>query len=512
MPKLSDFVMEFAAGLGVKHVFLVTGGGAMHLNESLSRRPEIEAVCNSHEQASAICAETYAKATDNIGVALVTTGPGGTNAVTGVAGAWLDSTPCLFLSGQVKRPDRMFDADGNPLGVRQLGVQEVDIVSIVKPITKYAVTILDPAEIRFHLEKAVHLARTGRPGPVWIDIPLDVQAAPIDFASLRGYVPDPPAAAAPEFAATVGGIAERLGLAPDARIVAPRAPYVWGMPLTWRWPALAIDPAEAPGVASGPLAAPFPDLVIASGRRAAPYLPAIKRASHGRTFTAFLKDPRASPRIADFLWVPEHDRLRGANVMATLLSPHRVTPEALAAARAAPRPEIARLPAPRVAVLLGGNSRDFAFSHADCRRFAGALRTLAESGVGLMATASRRTPADLADAVRACVEASDGWFWDGSGENPYLALLACADALVVTADSVNMTGEALATGKAIHLFRPEGGSRKIDHFLGRLSAMQVVRPFSGAFEACTYAPMDATPAIAIEIARRYRAFRTRTPP
>ena len=188
MQKVSDYVVRFVADQGVKHVFLVTGGGAMHLNQSLGNCAEIQAICNSHEQASAICAEGYAKATDGLGVAMVTTGPGGTNAVTGVAGAWLDSTPTLFISGQVKRPDRMFDADGKPLGMRQLGVQEVDIVSIVKPITKYAVTILDPADVRYHMEKAVHLATTGRPGPVWIDIPLDVQASPIEDASaLRGF-------------------------------------------------------------------------------------------------------------------------------------------------------------------------------------------------------------------------------------------------------------------------------------------------------------------------------------
>lgn len=189
MPKLSDYVIQFVADQGVKHVFLVTGGGAMHLNESLSRCGQIEAICNSHEQASAIAAENYGKATNHLGVALVTTGPGGTNAVTGVAGAWLDSTPCLFLSGQVKRPDRMFFADGSPRGVRQLGVQEIDIVSIVKPITKYAVTVLEPESIRFHLEKAVHLVTTGRPGPAWIDIPLDVQAAPVDPEALAGFDP-----------------------------------------------------------------------------------------------------------------------------------------------------------------------------------------------------------------------------------------------------------------------------------------------------------------------------------
>ena len=188
--KLSDYVVQFIADQGVKHVFLVTGGGAMHLNNSLGANPAIQAICNSHEQASAICAEGYAKATNHLGVCMVTTGPGGTNAVTGVAGAWLDSTPTLFLSGQVKRPDRMFDKDGHPLGMRQLGVQEVDIVSIVKPITKYAVTVLEPADIRYHLEKAVYLAMHGRPGPVWIDIPLDVQASPIDDPStLRGFNP-----------------------------------------------------------------------------------------------------------------------------------------------------------------------------------------------------------------------------------------------------------------------------------------------------------------------------------
>jgi acetolactate synthase-1/2/3 large subunit len=188
--KLSDYVLKFAADLGIRNVFLVTGGGAMHLNQSLAAEHRIAAICNSHEQASAICAEAYAKATNGLGVCMVTTGPGGTNAVTGVTGAWLDSTPTLFISGQVKRPDRMFNAvTGEPLGMRQLGVQEVDICSIVKPITKYAQTVLDPVDIRYHLEKAVFLAMTGRPGPVWIDIPLDVQAAPIDPNALRGFNP-----------------------------------------------------------------------------------------------------------------------------------------------------------------------------------------------------------------------------------------------------------------------------------------------------------------------------------
>lgn len=183
--KLSDYVFEFLVSQGVKHVFTVPGGGAMHLNDSLGHNPSIEFVSNLHEQASAMAAETYSKATDSLGVVLVTTGPGGTNAVTGVAGAWLDSTPVLFISGQVKRPD----LKGNT-GVRQMGVQEVDIVSIVAPITKHAVTVMDPDSIRYELERALHICRAGRPGPVWIDIPLDVQAATVDPSLLRGFIPE----------------------------------------------------------------------------------------------------------------------------------------------------------------------------------------------------------------------------------------------------------------------------------------------------------------------------------
>jgi acetolactate synthase-1/2/3 large subunit len=183
--KVSDYLVDRVADLGVRHVFFVPGGAAMHLNDSLGGCSRLEFVANLHEQASAIAAEGYARVTNDLGVAMVTAGPGGTNAVTGVAGAWLDSSPVLFLSGQVKRADLKGDT-----GLRQLGVQEIDIVSIVRPITKYAVTITDPAQARFHFEKAIHLARSGRRGPVWLDVPLDVQASQIDPAGLAGYEPD----------------------------------------------------------------------------------------------------------------------------------------------------------------------------------------------------------------------------------------------------------------------------------------------------------------------------------
>ncbi len=183
----------------------------MHLDESLARESRLGWICNSHEQASAICAENYAKATNNLGVALVTTGPGGTNAITGLAGGWLDSTPMLFLSGQVKRPDRMFRPDGAPLGVRQLGPQEVDIVSLARPLSKYAVTIEDPQSIRYHLEKAVHLAVTGRPGPVWIDIPIDVQASPVEVEAMPGF--NPGASMAPDLHAPVAELIQNFNRA-----------------------------------------------------------------------------------------------------------------------------------------------------------------------------------------------------------------------------------------------------------------------------------------------------------
>ena len=182
--KLSDYIFDFLANQGVRHVFMLAGGAAMHLNDSLGGNERIGYVCTLHEQAAAIAAEAYSRVTGDLGVALVTAGPGSTNAVTGVTAAWLDSTPCVFISGQVKRADR---AVGTAL--RQRGVQEVDIVSIVRPITKYAITVTDPQDIRLHLEKAVHLARSGRPGPVWLDIPLDVQAAAIDPATLAGAGP-----------------------------------------------------------------------------------------------------------------------------------------------------------------------------------------------------------------------------------------------------------------------------------------------------------------------------------
>jgi acetolactate synthase-1/2/3 large subunit len=180
--RVADFIADFVADLGVKHIFLLPGGGAMYLVDAAGKCERIKVVACLHEQAAAISAEAYARINENIGVAMVTTGPGATNAVTAVAGAWIESVPLMIISGQVKRADML---KGAPL--RQKGVQEVDIVSIVKGITKFAVTVENPEDIRAVMEQAASLARTGRAGPVWIDVPLDVQGAPIDPAKLTGW-------------------------------------------------------------------------------------------------------------------------------------------------------------------------------------------------------------------------------------------------------------------------------------------------------------------------------------
>lgn len=184
--KLTDYVASFIADLGVKSVFSVCGGGAMHLVDSFGRHEKLEYIPTHHEQAAAMAAEAYARIV-GIGAALFTTGPGGTNALTGVAGAWIDSIPVVYISGQVTR-----DTLSHGTGLRQFGIQETDIVELVKPIVKYAVTVTDERDIRYEMEKAAYIALNGRPGPVWIDIPLDVQSKEIALADLRAFFPSKP--------------------------------------------------------------------------------------------------------------------------------------------------------------------------------------------------------------------------------------------------------------------------------------------------------------------------------
>lgn len=179
--KLSDYVIDFISGQGVEYVFEFVGGAITHLIDSVYHRDDIDCVSVHHEQSAAFAAEAYARLR-GLGVAMATSGPGALNMLTGIGSCWFDSVPCLFITGQVNTYEYKFDRP-----VRQIGFQETDIVSVSRPITKSSVLVTDPAMIRYHLERAVSVACSGRPGPVLLDIPMNVQRAEIDPASLTGF-------------------------------------------------------------------------------------------------------------------------------------------------------------------------------------------------------------------------------------------------------------------------------------------------------------------------------------
>jgi acetolactate synthase-1/2/3 large subunit len=187
MIRVSDYVAHFIANLGIKEVFSVPGGGCIHLNDAFARQTKLTMVANHHEQACALSAEGYARMNEHLGVCLVTSGPGGSNAWTGTLCSYQDSVPVMVISGNVNKE---LTTNYTGLKLRQLGDQEFDVVKTVSNFTKYAVQINDPQDIRYHLEKAYHLATTGRKGPVWIDIPLDVQSSYIDEKCISGFAPE----------------------------------------------------------------------------------------------------------------------------------------------------------------------------------------------------------------------------------------------------------------------------------------------------------------------------------
>jgi len=212
MQRTADFIAERLVAAGIRHVFMVTGGGAMHLNDALGNCPGLVPVFCHHEQTCAMAAEAYYRVTGRLAVVNVTTGPGAINAINGVFGAYVDSMPMVVISGQVKR-DTLAPLTGLPL--RQLGDQEADVIPMVRGVTKYAVRVDDPGSIRYHLDKALHLATFRRPGPVWLDVPVDVQATPIDPCSLASYDPaeDRPPFRTRDLPAQVQDVVDRLGRA-----------------------------------------------------------------------------------------------------------------------------------------------------------------------------------------------------------------------------------------------------------------------------------------------------------
>ena len=296
------------------------------------------------------------------------------------------------------------------------------------------------------------------------------------------------------------GVFDAMGLSYRIIPVAPKG--IWKL-LGARAP---VSPAERFGRPGTDFAPPWPDFAIATGRLTTPYIRALKRHAGLATYTIILLDPKVGLGAADVFWVPEHDALRGPNVVTTLTSPHGFSPQRLAELRAQVPERIAALPAPRVAVLLGGPNGDYRYTPAAIERLTGALRSLAALGAGLMVTSSRRTPAELVDFVARRIAGPSCFLWTGDGDNPYPAFLAHADAFVVPADSVNMTGEACATGRPVYVFEPDGGSAKFARFHAALARHGATRPMPARFEALapwSYEPLNSAAQIADEIARRW---------
>ena len=219
MIKVSDYIVKALVEYGVRHLFMITGGGAMHLNDSVGACGDLTYVCNHHEQASAMGAEGYSRVSGTVGVCVVTSGPGGTNTLTGVIGQWLDSVPALYLSGQVKRETTIQSC--REVGLRQLGDQEINIIDMVRPVTKFAAIISRPEDTRYLLEKALYLATHGRPGPVWLDVPLDVQGAMVEEETMAGFQPEDTDTVVPSLLAShTAFLLERLASAQRPVIIA----------------------------------------------------------------------------------------------------------------------------------------------------------------------------------------------------------------------------------------------------------------------------------------------------
>ena len=290
----------------------------------------------------------------------------------------------------------------------------------------------------------------------------------------------------PGMASQALGLAEATGFPFIEKQLSVRRPWAWLPPQLW------LAPLRAASEGGVPLAPPWPDLVIGCGRHSAMPALAIHRASGGHTFAAQIQDPRVGRHEFDLLFVPEHDRLRGPRAVLTRGAIHRVTPARLAEARQR-FPALARLPHPILGVLIGGSNRSYRLG---LDRLAGIAEAIAAilraAGGSAVVTPSRRTGAAGIALLRDRLAGLPVEIWDGSGDNPYYAYLAIADALLVTADSVSMISEAAATGKPVHIIELEGGDAKFARFHAAMRAAGITRPFAGRVESWSYAAPDDT--------------------
>ena len=273
------------------------------------------------------------------------------------------------------------------------------------------------------------------------------------------------------------GVAQALGGSYEERIISPRLPWRWVMPYG------PIPWSDRPQATGSPIAPPFPDIVIGSGRCTVAYMRWIK--VNSQTFTVILKDPRVGPHVADMIWVPEHDPLRGDTVIVTPTSPHSITQDILDHRRCNPSPAVLALPKPRIAVILGDPTNKTFRPHRTIRRLATDIRRLAGQVGGFMLTSSRRTPDRVTQAIIEAIGDHPAWIHRdlscSQDDNPYLDMLAHADGLVVTGDSHNMVSEALVTGRPVSVFRPHGHSRKLSGFVDGLEQAGLVKSFDGTW-------------------------------
>lgn len=292
------------------------------------------------------------------------------------------------------------------------------------------------------------------------------------------------------------GVAQALGLTPVLKRISLREP--------WRTfsPYIRIANGMAFDRSSDKLEAPWPDLLIASGRKSVAASLFVKKMSGGKTFTVQVQDPRVSRNLFDLVAVPAHDPMRGPNVIVTDAAPNRITAQRLVEAAHRFENVLAHLPRPRVAVLIGGNSKVHSLTPTVMGDFGETLRKLAENGAGLMVTASRRTGDENLQILQAWLKDTGAYVWDGKGENPYEAFLADADHIIVTADSVSMASEAATTGKPVYRVDLLGGSKRFDAFHRHLEKLGVTKPFDGTLDCWPYQPLNDAQKVADAIRAR----------
>lgn len=291
------------------------------------------------------------------------------------------------------------------------------------------------------------------------------------------------------------GLADAVGLPVEAKRVLPRFPWT-ALPVTsWPAPFLSLKPG------SSSFEPPWPRLVIGCGWRSIPFVIEVKRRSGGRTFAVQLQDPKVPPEIFDLVVPPEHDELEGANVVPIIGSPNGITAMRLGDAARKWHSFFLSYPSPRIAVLIGGKSKSHRFDKTDALALADQLRALLHEGYALMVTTSRRTGEEQSRILRESLQARNAFIWDGQGENPYMGMLALADAILVTSDSTNMMVEAASSGKPVHVVPLECSNPKFDRLVARLVDHGAARRFTGKIETWTYQPLNETARVG-ELIRR----------